>query len=200
MTTWAILAYLLLEIDVPTKFKNAGHQDSKVGEYLARYYKHTREEEIEPMYRRLAIWAIYAWYSGAIFFYVTFFQFNLLPSNESGKMDGLWTSGFTAFTVLILVHHLIICAGTRHYSWYIAFAYFFSILCFCPVTVLLNEKIPSTQMYHTTFSDIFTSPIYWMIVSVCSIAIVFPYYFFRKYFEVVKFPEFYTQDFQIDES
>ena len=73
MTTWAILAYLLLEIDVPPKFKNAGHSDSKVGEYLAKYYKHTREEEVEPMYKRLAIWAIFAWYSGAVFFYVSFF-------------------------------------------------------------------------------------------------------------------------------
>ena len=126
----------------------------------------------------MAVWIVFAWYSGAIFFYMSFFAYEG-PSTavgESGKLDGLWTSGFASFSILISVHHVTIFMGTKSYTGWIVGSYIFSILCFMPLCVMLNEYTPGTMMYRTTFSDVLSSPLYWLIVLCGTVLVTAPYY------------------------
>ena len=112
-------------------------------------------------------------------------------ATQDGKTDGVWTAGFASFTILILVHHIIIFVSTRNYSVPIVLAYIFSLLCFMPITVLLNENTAGTMMYKVTFSDILSTPLYWTIVLVGTVAIVMPFYFFKQVDWVLKNPLMY---------
>lgn len=114
--------------------------------FLAHHYRHCKEHFVKPIYERLARYIVFAWYSGAIFFYFSFFAYEG-PSHavgRSGRLDGLWTSGFASFSILISVHHLIIFMSTRAFNWLIVASYAFSIFCFMPLTVMLNEYTPGT--------------------------------------------------------
>ena len=71
LTTWAIAGYLIFEYDVNSFFKSSRNG----GTYLAYHYKHCKEVLIAPIYKRLATWILFAWYSGAIFFYMSFFGY-----------------------------------------------------------------------------------------------------------------------------
>lgn len=71
LTTWAIAGYLLFEYDVNSHFKT-GHRG---GDYLAHHYKHCKEVYIAPIYKRLAFWMAFAWYSGAVQFYFSFYAY-----------------------------------------------------------------------------------------------------------------------------
>jgi hypothetical protein len=98
---------------------------------------------------KLFIWSLFAWYSGAVMFYVGFFAYDPAVV-ETGLMDGLWTQGFASFSILIICHHGIIFISTKSYSWPIAIAYLFSLLCYFPITCCLMEYLPGT-MYMSLF-------------------------------------------------
>ena len=113
--------------------------------------------------------------------------------NESGKLDGLWTSGFASFSILLTVHHLTIFLSTKAFNaWLIGF-YIFSILCFMPICICLNEFTPGSMMYHTTFSDVLSSPLYWLIVICGASWVCFPYYAYIRHTELKTHPNFSAQ-------
>ena len=186
LTTWAIAGYLIFEYDVNSYFKSSANG----GEYLAYHYKHSKENVIEPIYKRLAYWCLYAWYSGAIFFYFSFYAYEgpSHPVGESGKVDGLWTAGFASFSILICVHHMTIFMATKAFTAWLVGAYVFSILCFMPLCTLLNEYTPGTAMYRTTFTDVLSSPLYWLVIFCGSVAVCAPYYAIIRYEELKRFP------------
>ena len=187
LTTWAIAGYLIFEYDVDSYFKSSEHG----GVFLAHHYKHCKEIYIKPIYERLAKYCVFAWYSGAIFFFMSFFAYEG-PSHavgRSGKLDGLWTSGFASFSILISVHHLTIFMSTRAFNFLLICSYILSILCFMPLTIMLNEYTSGTEMYRTTFTDILSSPLYWLIVFCGTVAVSAPYYAMIRYADLVKYPE-----------
>lgn len=109
---------------------------------------------------------------------------------SSGKLDGIWTAGFASFSILIAVHHMNIFMSTKAFNgWLIGFD-IFSILCFMPLTTMLNEYTPSTEMYHTTFSDVLSSPLYWLVVINGTLLVCAPYYALIRYSELKWYPEF----------
>ena len=178
LTTWAICFYLFIEVDVDSAYKSA----SKPGTYLAEYYRHCCEEVIQPIYTKLFLWSLYAWYSGIVLFFVSFMTYGMFGSqsvNEEGKTDGVWSAGFASFTILIVAHHIIIFVGTRNYTLILVLAYIFSLLCFMPITIFLNEYGEGSMMYRTTFSDVMSQPLYWLIVLVGVTAICMPYFFVK---------------------
>lgn len=59
-----------------------------------------------------------------------------------------------------------------------------------PLTVMLNEYTPGTMMYHTTFSDVLSTPLYWLIVFCGSVLVCAPYYADLKYSDLVRYPDF----------
>ena len=186
LTTWAIAGYLLFEYDVDSFFKSA----QEGGSYLAHHYKHCKEVFVEPVYKRLTFYTLYAWYSGAVFFFVSFFAYELNPVGPSGKLDGLWTAGFASFSTLIAVHHLNIFVSTKAFNGWIIASYIFSIFCFMPLTTVLNEYTQTTEMYHTTFSDVLSSPLYWLVVICGTLMVSMPYYALIRYSELKWYPDF----------
>ena len=80
--------------------------------------------------------------------------------------------------------------GTKGFTGWIIGSYIFSIFCFMPLTVMLNEYTPGTMMYHTTFSDVLSTPLYWLIVFCGSVLVCAPYYADLKYSDLVRYPDF----------
>lgn len=192
LTTFAIGGYLLFEYDVNSFFKSSANG----GTYLAHHYKYCKQECIEPIYKRVASWCIYAWYSGAIFFFIAFFAYEA-PStavSRDGRTDGLWAAGFASFTILIAVHHLTIFMSTKAFTTWMAGFYLLSVLCFIPISIALNEYTdPSASMYMNTFSDVIPAPLYWLVVTVGTVLVCAPYYARLRYHELHSFSQFSTQ-------
>ena len=178
MTTFAICFYLFIEVDVDPKYKSPDNES----DFLSHNYRQARDKIIQPLISKLFKWVLYAWFSGIVIFYISFLTYGNFGgiANGDGKTDGIWTAGFASFTILILVHHIIIFISTKNYTYLIVLAYIFSLLCFMPISVLLNENTPGTMMYKITFSDILSTPLYWTIVIVGTTAIVMPYFFVEQ--------------------
>ena len=137
-------------------------------------------------------WWFFAWYSSAIFFYMSFFSYEG-PShavNESGKLDGLWTSGFGSFSILLAVHHVTIFTSTRAFNTWLVASYLLSILCFMPLVIVLNNMTPGTMMYETTFSDVLSTPLYWLTVFCGTCMVCLPYYAWLKRIDLVTYAEY----------
>lgn len=154
-------------------------------------YKSQRKEDIEPIYKKLAAWFLYCWYSGLIIFHISFYSYNTSAVTQTGLMDGLWTSGFAGFTILVIVHHAIIFIETRNYSVPLVIMYLFSVLCYFPLTCLLMEYTPGS-MYLTIFQNALQTPTFWLVIICGSALILAPYYAVRRYDEIVVRPEIYT--------
>ena len=185
LTTWAIGGYLLFEYDVDSFFKSSQNG----GLYLANHYKHCKEEYVGNIYERLTNWCLFSWYSGAVLFYVSFYAYDG-PVNETGKIDGVWTAGFASFSILIAVHHLTIFMSTKSFNVWLIGSFIFSILCFMPIAIYLNEYSAGTMMYMTTISDVLFSPLYALVVLCGTMLIIVPYYACIRYDEFKKYPEF----------
>lgn len=138
------------------------------------------------------IWSLYAWYTGTVLYFVGFKAFDTAVM-KNGKIDGMWTMGFTSFSILIFIHHINIFIGTRNWQWTTFVTYIFSLACFLPIAVVLNDIVdPSSVMYGTTFSEVFHMPNYWLAQVVACTLIVLPYIFARSLKEVVANPHLYT--------
>ena len=144
----------------------------------------------------MAYWCLYAWYSGAVFFFVSFFAYevNSTAVSSDGKTDGLWAAGFACFSILIVVHHLTIFMSTKAFTAWMFGFYFFSVLCFMPIAICLNEYTDSSaSMYMNTFSDVMTVPLYWLVLLVGTVLVCAPYYAYIRYHELKLFPQFSTE-------
>lgn len=143
LTTWAILFYLAFEVDVDPRFKSMNFG----GDFLAKRYRHAREADFKSLWTKFGIWIAYAWFSGLTFFCFGFISYHLTSVNSDGKVDGLSASGFTSFSSLLCVHHLILFIGTRGWTWILILGYVLSIICFMPLTVWLNDSSAGTYAY-----------------------------------------------------
>jgi len=188
LTTFAIGGYVLFEVDISPYYKDAG----KHNEFLAKVYKSQRINEVAPVYTKLGIWFTFAWYSGMVIFYTSFYSYNISPVDSAGLMDGLWTSGFAGFTILLTCHHGIIFMETRNISVPIVLSYLLSVLCFMPLTCWLMDITPGT-MYRSVFEDALAAPTFYLVVVVGSSAILMPYYAIRRYDELVWRPFIYCE-------
>lgn len=175
LTTFAIFCYLFFEVDVDHKFKSM----DKAGDYLARRYQHARTGDVSNLGAKFAIWSLYAWYSGIVFFYLSFYSYNISPINQDGQIEGISASGLASLTSLLAVHHLIIFIMTRAWNVWIFIGYIFSMLCFMPLCVWLNDSTEGTYAYMNTFSDILPQFKFWLIVLCATTAVMMPYYLLK---------------------
>mmetsp|Transcript_36705 Transcript_36705/g.56269 ORF Transcript_36705/g.56269 Transcript_36705/m.56269 type:complete len:96 (+) Transcript_36705:750-1037(+) len=94
--------------------------------------------------------------------------------------------------VLISIHHIQICIGTRNYTWVTVATYIFSYMCFIPITMLMNELTPGTSTYKSTFTDILGgSLIFWFSVLISMTIICIPMYLIKVNEMQFKAPEYY---------
>ena len=93
------------------------------------------------MLKKFMLWSLFAWYAGSIFFFVSFYCVNGVESvaDSTGKIDGLWTAGFTSLTALWIIHNTNIFIATRNFSIVIILGYLLAMSGFFPFTVLLDE-------------------------------------------------------------
>lgn len=190
MTELGLAFYCWFEITADHKFKDPGFLSS----YLPELYNHNKVAETKTMLQKFGIWSLFAWYSGAVFFYVSFYAINGVNviSNESGKVDGLWTAGFGSLVMLWAINHIIIFIGTRNWTIAIILGYLASISGFIPFTLLLVEYT-NTHMSHTTFTDVLPSSVFLPTVLVGTALVYMPYYFAKCMREIVYHPSYFTQ-------
>jgi hypothetical protein len=93
-----------------------------------------------------------------------------------------------SFTIVITVHHGMIAIGTRNFTWVTFLTYTFSYACFMPITMVMNEYIKGSNTYHTTFSDILGSPLYWLSTIAAISMVLLPIYAAKAYEMVIKSP------------
>ena len=73
-------------------------------------------------------------------------------------------------------------------TWMFSF-YLFSVVCFLPITIVLNTYTDaSASMYMNTFTDVMTSPLYWLVVLSGSALVCMPYYANLRYHELKHYP------------
>ena len=80
----------------------------------------------------------------------------------------------------------MVAIGTRNYTWVTFLTYLGSFMCFMPITMLLNEYIPGSNTYMTTFSEILAGPLYWLSVFLAISVVLLPIYMAKAYEMVVK--------------
>lgn len=144
--------------------------------------------------KRFACWTVYAWYTGALAFYIPFYTMSGI-NNKHGFIGNIWGCGLGAFSVVIFTHHLVVAIGTRNFTLRLSLIYLFSIMCFMPLTIYLNDAVEGTSTYRTNFSDILGgTALYWLsVIFSCSIAVL-PFYVKKCYEAVIMAPQFYQEE------
>ncbi len=103
MTTLAIWAYLFLEQDLSF---SQGEKSLHSFKTLSSYYAYCRDHFISKFWHFYIVYWIYALYTGAVFYYIPAYAYENTILTIDGHTDGIWTTSFVSFTILILVHNL----------------------------------------------------------------------------------------------
>ena len=108
----------------------------------------------------------------------------------NGKTDGLFAASFVSVAIMVIVHHGIMCLGTRNWTWWMVGWYVFSFFLYFPVTVYLNNIMLSSGVSMGTFSELMRSAPFWLsLVFTCSL-ILLPYYIVHVVWYRVLYTEF----------
>uniref|UniRef100_A0A7S3FV57 P-type ATPase C-terminal domain-containing protein n=1 Tax=Strombidium rassoulzadegani TaxID=1082188 RepID=A0A7S3FV57_9SPIT len=189
LTTFAIYFYLLIDQDVSF----ADRFNQKVRQLIPKLYSYKISSQLNHKLSRFCFYSLYAWYCGFLAFFIPFLAMNDLV-NSRGKTGGLWSSGLASFSVVIFTHHAMIFIGTRNYTYVTFTAYLFSLNCFIPITMLLNEYTKGTSTYRTTFSDILGgTALYWLSVLIVMAMTCLPLYLVKSFEMVWASPDKYLK-------
>jgi magnesium-transporting ATPase (P-type) len=98
ITILVVATYIWFEVTAAPKFKDPAFPSS----YLALLYKHNKQVETKPMLKKFAVWNVYAWYTGIVFFYFASESLNGIHvhSDKAGRNDGMDISGLCQYLML----------------------------------------------------------------------------------------------------
>ena len=199
LSTVGIYTYLLLEQDV--SFHDADAKESRKLERreflpnLPQLYAYKIKTHLSKKLLRFAAWTAWMWATAAILFYVPFKAMTNIVGKD-GKTGNLWGCGFASFTFLVLIHNGSVFIGTRNFTWPVVTVYFFSLLFYMPITLLVNEYLPSgtngPQYQHQVFSDyIGGSPLFALCLIFSVGTVLMPIYMAKAYEMLIKEPALY---------
>jgi hypothetical protein len=86
-------------------------------------------------------WFVYAFLCSTLIFAIPFFTIHMQPVNARGFTDGLYTAGFSANAIMIIVHHGIVFIWTRNWTWFLSTAYALSIILYFPLGIMMDNSL-----------------------------------------------------------
>ncbi len=102
-------------------------------------------------------WALYAIFAAAVCFYIPFWSIHV-SMHENGKTDGLWCSGYTSFTALIIINHITVAMQQRGFTIVNVTLTIVSFLLFMPCIVLLNNGLSTSINRGAMFNEYMRLP------------------------------------------
>lgn len=150
-------------------------KEDKIGFKLSHYYQHCKEKILGRTILHYWFWCLYSFVSSAAIYFIPQYAFNEATAGH-GKFDGIYASTFVSVAIMVIVHHGIMCIGTRNWTWWMVGWYFLSFFLYFPVTVYLYNISRSSGAYRGTFKELMRSAPFWLsLVFTCSV-ILLPYY------------------------
>ena len=192
LTTFAVNTYLLLEQDVSFKDSIPGsdHQSEFPTRLLPALYNYKIKTHLGKKLQRFLLWSVFTWYSSLIMFYIPFYALDGIIDAQ-GRTGGFWKSGVASFSILLAVHHGSIWIISRNYTVITVALGLFSIACFMPITLVLNDVDAGSRTYGVVFSELLPNSLFWLTQFVAVGAICLPIYAAKVYEMYLKSPEFY---------
>ena len=184
-TTIAILFYGIFEQDLSFLLSN---NESKLGFKLSKYYEHSKNKVIERTIPYFSIWHVYALVTGIVFYYIPAYAYN--EATYMGRPEGVWAPNFVIICLLVLAHHVNSAIGTKNWTFFIFSMFIISFFIFMPLTVYMNNAVPTTYSYMTHFSETMHSPTFWLSLTVALSIIVLPFYGVHVVWNLLMYPEF----------
>ena len=124
------------------------NKEGGIGFKLSHYYYHCRVNILEKTTLHYWAWCICAYVAAIALFYIPNFAYSTGTSvDSSGRTDGLYAANFVAVTIMVVVHHGIMCIGARGLTWWLIMWYVISFLLFFPVTTWLNDGVPTSGIF-----------------------------------------------------
>lgn len=184
----AILVYLCIEQDVDFR---RSEEEEKLGFKMSELYSHSRDKVLNTTLSQYIWWFIYGMSCGLAIFYIPAYAYHF-NYHVDGKTEGMYAAGFAAVTIMHTSHSIQLCIGTRHYTLYTIILYLLAYAFYMPLMVFFNDITINTPMQHTTFTDVFNQPSWWLSVVLTCGVLVLPYYAVRSFWTLILHPKFTT--------
>jgi len=165
-------------------------QEEKIGFKLSVYYAYCRDVYYKHFVRDFLIWIVYSYIGALVFFFIPFEVYKYAIVATDGMTDGMWSSGFSVTTALIIVHHGVVFISTRNWTTYILGWYAFSLLLFFPFTVLLNNWIKQGGLQYTILTEITRQPLYYLNTILVIVFFLLIFYGWKAFYMLIGKPEF----------
>ncbi|TNV85488.1 hypothetical protein FGO68_gene5841 [Halteria grandinella] len=184
-TTIAILFYGIFEQDLSFIMSN---NEKSIGFKISRYYKHSKTNIIEKTIPYFTVWHLYAFVTGIVFYYIPAYAYN--EATFLGRQEGFWAPSFASICLMVVVHHVNCALGTKNWTFFMFCMFIISFLLFMPLTVFMNNRVPTTYSYMVHFSEGLKSPTFWLTLTITASIVVLPYYAVHCVWNLLMYPEF----------
>jgi hypothetical protein len=140
MTDLDILVWLVLDLMISFQYQDKYYQG-----LVPHIYNELRTNE-NLCIKKFIVWEAYGIYSAAICFFVPAYGFNYMGSsaNKGSKDNDLEAWLLCAFTIMILVHAILIIIFTRNVTYVVVISYILNIMMYCPICMVMNNNTPSS--------------------------------------------------------
>lgn len=168
--------------------------EETLGFKLSDYYRHCKEKVVERFLPHFSVWWLFAFVSAIPMYYVPQYAFNnTVQDRWHGRTDGLWVSGFTAFSCMVICHHVQLGIGTRTHTLWLSLWYLLSFLLFMPMTVYFNDIVEGSYTYMSAFNEYLREPGFWLALTFSCGVVILPYYAVHCIWYTMAYPEFYQK-------
>ena len=164
-------------------------KEDKIGFKLSHYYQHCKEKVLGRTTMHYWFWCLYSFVSCAALYFIPQYAFNG-ETAWNGKTDGLYAASYASVSIMVIVHHGIMCIATRNWTWWMVSWYAFSFLLYFPVTVYLNNLMLDSGIYMGTFSEVMRTAPFWLSLVFTSSLLLLPYYVVHVVWYRFLYPEF----------
>ena len=111
--------------------------------------------------------------------------------NENGQVWGLFTYGIIAPYVQVILHHFQVFVNVRNWDMLYTLIFLISILQL-PLVMYFAQKFPRSAVYMAITTELYNTPLFWLIILLLSVALSIPFLLSRVYRHVYKEPEVYA--------
>jgi len=171
-TGFAIFIYFIFDQGIDHRLTG---KEKEMNFKLSNYYQHCKTQVLEKTTLHYWFWCLWSFVSCIVIYFIPQYAFNEEMA-WNGKKDGLYAASFVSVSIMVIVHHGILCIATRNFTWWIAAWYILSFFLYFPVTVFLNNVTLTAGIFMGTFSEVMRSAPFWLSLVLSSALLLLPYY------------------------
>ena len=121
--------------------------EEKLGFKMSEYYAHCKKLYFDNFVSDFFIWVVLSFASTVPLYFIPAYVYEYGMVDPLGKVDGVWSMGYTVSFSLICTHHGLVAVYTRNWTFFLLCTYIFSFLIYFPLCTVLLEYLTTGKYF-----------------------------------------------------